>query len=381
MPSDTAHAHLEELLGSEIDDCPCGLPHRIPTREADLRSGALERLLEIVDQFFPKGPVLCAADGNTWPVAGEAAVDMLQEHGRKIDVHRTGQPSAQAHADRETVDALVTAVRVSGPAGLLAVGSGTINDICKSAATMTDRPLITVATAASMNGYPSAISALTDRGVKITEPCRPPAAIIADPDILATAPSRMAAAGFGDLLSKNASTADWLVGHVLFDESFCEFSAAVAEEAVSHCIADADLIKANRPEGLSVLIEALLRSGISMVLAGSSAPASGGEHLISHLWDMTAHWHGRTPALHGEQTGVTTLISLCLYAKLLSLDVDGLRSRLTCRSVAKTPAAFDAFIRNRFHELADGVLPFARQKFFDAETLQQRQNHILSSWE
>jgi len=164
MPSDTAHAHLEELLGSEIDDCPCGLPHRIPTREADLRSGALERLLEIVDQFFPKGPVLCAADGNTWPVAGEAAVDMLQEHGRKIDVHRTDQPSAPAHADRETVDALVTAVRASGPAGLLAVGSGTINDICKSAATMTDRPLITVATAASMNGYPSAISALTDRG-------------------------------------------------------------------------------------------------------------------------------------------------------------------------------------------------------------------------
>ena len=100
--------------------------------------------------------------------------------------------------------------------------------------------------------------------------------------------------------------------HALHGEYFCEFSAAVAEEAVNRCIDNAAAIRKNQPEGLTILSEALMRSGISMVIAGSSAPASGGKHLISHLWDMTAHWSGRTPALHGEQTAVTTLISLRL---------------------------------------------------------------------
>ncbi|CAB5127442.1 Glycerol-1-phosphate dehydrogenase [NAD(P)] (EC [Olavius algarvensis associated proteobacterium Delta 3] len=372
MCPDMAQARLGELFGSETDDCPCGRPHRIPTLEADLRTGAFEQLPRMVDRFFPNGSVLCAADGNTWPAAGEAAVTMLRESGRPVDIHRVDPDSEPAHADRESVDALVIAIKGHRPAGLLAVGSGTINDICKSAATVTDCPLITVATAASMNGYPSAISALTDQGVKITEPCRPPVAIIADPEILSTAPARMAAAGFGDLLSKNASTADWLVGHHLFGEYFCGFSAAVAEAA---------RINTNSPEGLSVLIEALLRSGLSMVLAGSSSPASGGEHLISHLWDMTAHWRGRSPALHGEQTGVATLISLGLYEKLLALDAGALRRRKESQPVAETPADFDAFIRKYFRDLADAVLPFARRKYLDGSALRQRRSNILSCWE
>jgi len=376
-----AHAHLRDLLGSEIDDCPCGQPHRIPTMEAVLQTGAISQLPRLADRFFSGAPVLCVVDVNTWPVAGKAAASALRSHGRRVTMHRLDPQSEPVHADRETVDALVAAINDHNPAGLLAVGSGTINDICKSAATVTDRPLITVATAASMNGYPSAISALTDRGVKVTEPCRPPMAIIADPDILATAPPRMGAAGFGDLLSKNASTADWLVGHVLFDEYFCGFSAAVAEAAVNRCVDNAERIRANLPDGLAVLMEALLRSGISMVLAGSSSPASGGEHLISHLWDMTAHWHGRTPSLHGEQTGVTTLMSLGLYEKLLALDVDGLRRRMRDKLLETTPTDFDAFIGIHFRDLGDAVRPFARQKYLDGESLERRRELILSRWE
>jgi glycerol-1-phosphate dehydrogenase [NAD(P)+] len=106
----------------------------------------------------------------------------------------------------------------------------------------------------------------------------------------------------------------------LLGDYFCGIPVAVAEEAVITSIRQADTIRANKPDGLSVLIDALLRSGIAMVLAGSSSPASGGEHLISHLWDMTAHWMGRTPALHGQQTRVTTLISLALFQKILSLE-------------------------------------------------------------
>jgi glycerol-1-phosphate dehydrogenase [NAD(P)+] len=381
MRINTARKPLEELLGQEITDCGCGKVHRIPTREAALEAGSFKRLPGLVARHFPHGKILCVVDANTRAVAGDKAVEMISASGRQVDVHHVDHHLQPVHADQETVDKLVAGIQNSAATGLLAVGSGTINDICKSAATAVACPLITVATAASMNGYPSAISALTVNGVKITEPCNPPVAIIADPEILTTAPARMTGAGFGDLLSKNASTADWIVSHLLFDEYFCHFSAAVAEDAVNRCIANADAIKKNRPEGLKVLAEALLRSGISMVIAGSSSPASGGEHLISHLWDMTAHWNRRSPALHGEQTGVTTLISLGLYEKLLALDADAIGRLCEQKPVVDDPVVFENRMRRVFRDIAEAVMPFARQKYLDENALQERRNRILARWE
>ena len=166
----------------------------------------------LAERHLPTGKILCVADANTWKVAGETAMALLQGDGRKVDRYMADASSPIVHADDHAVQTLVDALRGSKATGLLAVGSGTINDIAKSAATASGCPQVTVATAASMNGYPSAIAALTVNGVKVTEPCRPPVAIVADPHFLATAPAAMTGAGFGDLLSKNASTADWLLG-------------------------------------------------------------------------------------------------------------------------------------------------------------------------
>ena len=372
---------LEKLLDSEIDDCPCGEKHRIPTREVHLQAGSLQNLPQVADRSITGKTIVCVADANTWSVAGEEAVRILSGNGRQVTTHFVDRHVQPAHADRSAVDELLGALTSNKAAGAVAVGSGTINDIAKSAATVADCPLITVATAASMNGYPSAISALTDQGVKITEPCRPPVAIIADPQVLSTAPPQMTGAGFGDLLSKNASTADWLVAHTLHGEYYCAFSAEVAEEAVNRCIDNAAAIRLNEPDGLTVLAEALVRSGISMVIAGSSAPASGGEHLISHLWDMTAHWNDRQPALHGQQTGVTTLISLKLYEKLLALDAEAVDDLVHQKPLAETQTAFEERIQQTFGDLAEAVLPFARQKFLDAAQLQRRRQQIADRWE
>jgi len=331
-------------------------------------------------RYLPPGAILCIADANTWAAAGKTAVALLRDAGRPVSVYLADQDSQPVHADDKAVAALAAAIGSGGTSGLLAVGSGTINDIAKTAATVTGCPQITVATAASMNGFPSAIAALTVNGVKITEPCRPPVAVIADPQVLATAPAAMTGAGFGDLLSKNASTADWLLAHHLLDEYYCGFSATIAEEAVARCIACAPQISQNSPQGLTVLAEALLRSGISMVLAGSSAPASGGEHLISHLWDMTAHWTGRTPALHGQQTGVATLITLKLYEKLLALDDAHIRRLCLAEPKVEEWAPFEEKLSLAFGDIAAAVLPFARQKYLDARALKERRRLILDRW-
>lgn len=380
MQTAFARKTLQELLGLEISHCRCGQMHRVPTREVALHSGALNRLPAMAARWFSERPLIMAVDANTWKAAGQAAERLLENGGFDVTVHFVDRRSSRVHADKDAVTDLAARIDNTGAAAVVATGSGTISDICKSAATLAGKPLITVATAASMNGYTSAISALTAGGLKITEPCNPPVAIIADPEILATAPLAMSAAGFGDLLSKNASTADWLMAHVLLGEYFCEIPVAVAEEAVKNCIERAAIIRANRPEGLSVLIEALLRSGIAMVLAGSSAPASGGEHLISHLWDMTAHWTGRTPALHGQQTGVTTLISLALYRKILALEPGAIRLG-AIEPEFESLAALETGLRKVFREIAESVMPHARQKFLAGPDLERRRRLIVRRWD
>jgi len=378
--TELARAPLASLLDLALNDCTCGRAHRVPTREVLLESGALDRLPDLAQRYLSDGPLTCAVDANTWSAAGQRATERLQQSGRPLTVHFFDHSSRQVHADQHAVEDLVDVIRNQNCAGVVAVGSGTINDICKSAATITQIPLVTVATAASMNGYTSAISALTVHGLKVTESCGPPAAIIADPDILASAPAKMNAAGFGDLLSKNASTADWLMSHNLMGEYYCELPSAVVEEAIQSCIAQADAIRKNDPDGLKTLIEALLRSGISMVMAGSSSPASGGEHLISHLWDMTAHWTGRTPAMHGEQTGVTTLVSLALYERLLALDSKAIRSKKVIPEYEDL-TAFENDMHAAFRDIADAVLPFARRKYLDAKLLGARRELIASKWD
>src|SRR5699024_8571233 len=98
---------------------------------------------------------------------------------------------------------------------ILSVGSGTITDIAKLTARTLDRPMVAVATAASMNGFTSGLAATLDDGIKLTKKAPPPRAAWALPSTLQAAPHEMTAAGLGDLHSKPVSSADWRLSHHL----------------------------------------------------------------------------------------------------------------------------------------------------------------------
>jgi glycerol-1-phosphate dehydrogenase [NAD(P)+] len=102
----------------------------------------------------------------------------------------------------------------------------------------------------------------------------------------------------------------------LLDEPFCPTALSVADIAVARVRAVAGGIGRGEPGAIAVLVEALLLSGISMMLAGTSSPASGGEHLVSHHLDMSGAGWQRVPFLHGEQVAVATRASLALYRRL-----------------------------------------------------------------
>ena len=57
-------------------------------------------------------------------------------------------------------------------------------------------------------------------------------------------------------------------------------------------------------EGTRLLGTALLFNGIAMEISGSSRPASGSEHLISHALDSIS----KRPRLHGLQVGMATYL-------------------------------------------------------------------------
>src|SRR5438105_15387756 len=62
------------------------------------------------------------------------------------------------------------------------------------------------------------------------------------------------------------------------------------------------------PELLETLINGLVLSGVAMEIAGSSRPCSGAEHLFSHALDRIA----ASPAMHGTQVGIGTLLMSAL---------------------------------------------------------------------
>ena len=175
------------------------------------------------------------------------------------------------------------------------------------------------------------------RGLKRTVPCRPAIGIFADPHVVATAPQRMLAAGVGDFLSKCSASADWRVAHLLRGEPYDQNALRFYEGIMDGVLDAADRVGRAEPDAVALVLEALLLSGLSMLVAGSSAPASGGEHLISHYLDMKHALYGAENDLHGTQTGVATVYCLRLWEHVLALDAGRAQPGVAGRRPARPP--------------------------------------------
>jgi glycerol-1-phosphate dehydrogenase [NAD(P)+] len=215
--------------------------------------------------------------------------------------------------------------------------------------------------------------------VKRTIPAHPAVAVVADLDVLATAPAVMTRAGLGDMLSKPVSTADWQLAHLIKGEYYCQVPLRIVEQAEQGCRRSAEDIGRGAPEGLRPLAEALLLSGMSMVVAGSSSPASGGEHLLSHYWDMTAHWHGRQEHFHGAQVGVATLVTATLYEHLRQLDPTSIDMARLRTQYADWPVQEQA-LRRIHGPLADEVIAEARKKYVPLAQKEQEWVFMRDHW-
>ncbi len=272
--------------------------------------GLLPSMGSLVQQLLPTRSNVVLMDVNTREAAGESLLTRLPGHVEPIVLSPPeGLVHVTPHMDAAT-DLLIMDLACDA---IIAVGGGTINDLAKYTAFLMDVPYLVVATAPSMNGYTSSAAALVEDGLKSSIPCAPPVAVLADVDVLAAAPADMLSSGFADLLSMFSAGADWLLSSLVVDVPFSPLPGWIVHSALDRCISEAEAIKERDVGAVSSLMESLILSGFAMAAVGSSAPASGGEHLISHYLDMVAYQNDRLPAPHGHQVGLGTLLTSRLY--------------------------------------------------------------------
>lgn len=359
-PVSTIPAEVEEILGDRVLGrelaCTCGRAHRILTREVVVEKGIGDRMKEVLPSIVPGENALLIADNRTWEAAGGAVFDRLATHSKIDTCLLQDGPDGHIHASVELVDELAAAYGARYDY-YVAVGSGTVNDLTKELAHRRRRPYCVVATAASMNGYTSAIVALLEGGLKTTREATPPVAVFADPDVLVRAPRELTLAGLGDLVSKPYCGCDWKIASLIKDEYHCPMPDRLLSAPFQRALEVFPRLSTGDPEAVTLLFKLLLISGLSMAVTGTSSPASGGEHLLSHYWDMTRLRDGAATNLHGAQVGVGSMVIDELYSRILNVDF--------CTAVFEpgpSPDEARRDIHTTFGSLAGAVWPQWRAK-------------------
>ena len=212
-------------------------------------------------------------------------------------------------ASMKNVQKAIETIRNENMDWVLGVGGGSIIDVAKLASFKADVPFISFPTTASHDGIASANASIRDLEAKTSIKARPPVAVIADVNIIKTAPYRYLAAGVGDMISNLTAVKDWELAHKIKGEYFSEYAASLSLMSAKMVIKNANIIRLGNEESVRKAIKGLISSGVAMSIAGSSRPASGAEHLFSHALDAIAP----KPALHGEQCGVGTIIMAYLH--------------------------------------------------------------------
>jgi len=367
----------KDMFGSSFY-CECGRQHTVPLKHVVIKQNAEKEIPPILgrENLGKRGLMVC--DDNTWELAGRHIAQTLSYYGYSIKACiLTQKPIVKP--DEKAITQILLEFEPSMDF-LIAVGSGTINDLTRFISHRTGKPYIVFATAPSMDGYASTVSPLLINGFKRTYITVHPLAIIADIDMLCSAPADMILAGFGDILGKVTSLADWQLGVILAQEKLCPTAKNMVKSAMEEVISRASEIGQREPEGIQSLMEALIVSGIAMMLVGNSRPASGSEHHISHYIEMKYFMEERQPLLHGTKVGLAALYTVALYNQLASLDPEN----IDIPQLMRTRISYEEWcqkIKKAFGPIAQEVIDSNNRQNWDATFYERRLHDIKEKWE
>ncbi len=357
------------------------------TKACRIGDGILGETVAFFKDLFPGASrAIVIEDPRTRAAAGERVAEMLRAAGAEVSEHVIEPDGKTFHADYRYVDEVREAIKATGAVDgkivPVAVGSGVVNDLTKRASGELEIPYLTVGTAASVDGYSSFGAALrSPEGAKQTYPCPAPRAIVADLDVMRTAPKWMAASGFADLMAKVPAGADWILAYELGASEWHDSSWHTVQDGLKDAIGDPEGVAEMKTEPLTRFVEGLMLGGFAMQDMQSSRPASGAEHLFSHLLEMRDHTFKGDIVPHGIQVGVFTLFMCRVYEQILAFDY----SRLDVEACLKNWKPLEeqerigasVFAGTKFPDLG---VKAVRAKFADLETTRARLEGFKARW-
>jgi glycerol-1-phosphate dehydrogenase [NAD(P)+] len=281
-------------------------------REIIVGHKTTSQIADLCNRIGRGNSALIVADKKTKKLSGDEISKILTKSNYKVKQKIVSAPTVGEvsdvvkYADKNNMDLL------------LGVGGGSVIDITKLAAYELSKPFISVPTSAAHDGIASPRASLKHRAGSVSKTAVSPLAILADTAIICKAPYRMLVSGCADVISNISAVMDWELAHRLKHEEFSSHAAVLAKTAAQLLIDHADEIRPDTEESAWLAVKAMIVSGVAMSVASNTRPASGAEHMFSHMLDhlgpgiMLKGRKGRIP-LHGEQCGIGAIMMVYLH--------------------------------------------------------------------
>ncbi len=366
------------------NSCSCGRVHRCEIDTIIIEPGALNQIVPILQKNQWKQ--LCIVeDIHTSKAAGEMVERLLKEAGLI--------PQVICFEDDFLIPDEIALAKVVTDMDrntdlILAVGSGTINDLCKFISYKMKLDYMIIATAPSMDGYASNVAPLITNHAKVTYEASMPKAIIGDLNVLKDAPMNMIAAGVGDVLGKYVCLMDWKLSNCITGEYICQEVIDLVDTAIDKVMQGTEKLLSRDQDAIASIMEGLILSGIGMSYIGNSRPASGSEHHLSHYWEMMALLKGGKIELHGTKVAIGTICGLKLYEKLMQDLTDPVtRKQIQSDETVINIDHWKSEIKRVYMDAADSVITLEnKSKKNDPYEMNKRkeclirQQEMLAAW-
>jgi glycerol-1-phosphate dehydrogenase [NAD(P)+] len=281
-------------------------------REIIVGHKATQQIAELCDRIGSGDNVLIVADKKTKKLSGEEIHKILSKADYNAKDIIVSAPTVKQ------VNKVISYSKKNEIELLLGVGGGSVIDVTKLAAYECNQPFVSVPTSAAHDGIASPRASLKHSKGSVSKTALSPLAVLADTKIIMKAPYRMLASGCADVISNISAVMDWELAHRLKGEEFSTHGAVLAKTAAEMLIENVEDIRPDSEESAWLGVKAMIVSGVAMSVAGNTRPASGSEHMFSHMLDhlgpgiMLKGRRYKKP-LHGEQCGVGAIMMVYLH--------------------------------------------------------------------
>ena len=281
-------------------------------REIIVGHNATQQIAELCNRIGSGDNVLIVVDKKTKKLSGDEIHKILLKSHYNVKEAIVSSPTVKE------VNHIINYSNKNNIKILLGIGGGSVIDVTKLAAYELKKPFVSVPTSAAHDGIASPRASLKHSKGAVSKTAVSPLAVLADTKIIMKAPYKMLASGCADVISNIPAVMDWELAHRLKGEEFSTHGAVLARTAAEMLIQNVNDIRPSSEESVWLGVKAMIVSGVAMSVAGNTRPASGAEHMFSHMLDHLGPGillKGRRykKPLHGEQCGVGAIMMVYLH--------------------------------------------------------------------